>query len=1857
MPLPPQQSRKFLYLGLGFLGILLLAVILFIILRNRGGKVITPPSDTTIPNIEEKKDGGFFKSLFQPAEPFSEVINAELPSVSHGHDVGTDSQSHLFVSVSDLPTEGCNLFNLNIFDADCDGLPDWLEDELNTNTRNPDTPYRQGAWDYDEDEVFHGMDGHYACDIYPTLLNCELRNTSLNEIITKTQNTDEGCVPDIIEMVRGTDPLDPTDDHAPDYAGNLLTPIDRCDFTDTDTTISGTPLNEINPFDLTNNESQNLIPLGDGYAGGFSTGLTAQHNDFLNQINGVTTQINDTLDEAGAYTTQNDGTSINDGSYVTAQNQGQDQLINYSHFQSYLGNTNGYDTELWGSQNSTETFTIEANGQTLTHTCVAPGITTIPWDWGSADPAVPQTLSVTVSDQAGNVGETTVLTNLEIDPQELAIRIVKETPEAILNTDTVSYRVLSNQILQNVDASDFTISSSSSVTGEIQSVTQSGGTNYLVTIGNIEGEGIVRLSFDLGHDIIAGTDTQSVSSIRQHIVQHQSYIVDRVAPLPPAIYHPQTNATTTSPAHVAVSCPGRGYVVNVRDDASFTLDHSCEYPGIQFIPLGIFSGNTNLLVSLTDPAGNLGTASSVQNITVTPSEHVPVAILRSNNANPLSNATEVSFTLNFQDPVAGVDVNDWEAVATGTLSGEIQSLTQLSPVSYEVVVTTNEGDGFISLWPQQNHQITRTSDNQAFGGLNDIVERQAYQLDHTIGNPTPVLSPTLLGTISDPTGIVVECHGGESSTLHYQPQDIVYTELNEYITYGYVWNTYFQDYLFFVPQIEYITRDNVKFTIDMRRSYWQNGRAVIFGTVDTNGLTLTPQMRWRNVDSGIFSSITREDYLDQCRAAQEGYAQQNIEDGEGLLFDLGIALFTGNQYDSAPIYARVPDAQTGQLQFADTFATPPGVSVPFVTATDQDLQAPNQTREPLDPLGLYAFSFVDPSFSIPITIPLGTEDDPFDITIPGISGATPNNGALSSFTFFGPSCFDILNRFVPSLTVDLTTSFITEGTERGQSGNQTLLQLEYALPADAQQSALAFQQLLQQAAANPGDTLIINSQGQALASPSNVTATSLAELPSNAPYIDQIARGLNQIGALRIDISAQEARIYGPNTPLEGIPIDLTDTVFGPLAEGYAEVRGSFTYTEQYRLDPFNPTTTGDQLTEADLYMIYGPQLQKLNDPGFTFTNNTFSFVVADAYRDDSFAIYDKGTNTLVAGPHKFGVLQGSEGNISQLSERWYYLRNADGKYLITHESGDYIPTLRFNDLPVCEVVREEIFCEPGESEVVMVSNASGTRIVLNEYSTASGLLGPAFESCNNDLAKLSCIAPDEELVPSRLFEPWHYRAFQQDGSILGGQRTLQLFETQSQCELFETLYEESVQQFQNADPGSCISGQDMCKQRGSEELGIPADQVICYSTEVPNARLIIDTPEPVNQLPASPETGKSYVSPTNIILAGTLENYQTEQVAKGQLLIEVIEVPRNDEVLPEPTLDIPVSSDLPWSNYQAFSQLTTDAITQAWCQDCVVQVLASPNTSTSQGIFITLPTDTLDAPGTVSIDMSQLFNGRALKEDHLYFYRVSDPFYASLYQDDPLDIFIPNENYFNTHLGHVLGQGWVSLYGADDSSILAHVAKYDLENGNLGLIDQIQADNERLNFGGTISIPDGAFNPDDLNINANIDTDLALVDDGALVQCGRRGSERYVFITRHTDAAGEVSRKWNFDSNGNYFAGANACEDAKAAFQSDGANAGVEIIGCFEKNMCNYHDLVQQISRWIRFIILLTGPIAAMSFAYAGWLFIRSQGNADKRGLAKKIFLNTFIGIVIILLAWISVATFFRLIGLDESYSLLNLR
>lgn len=90
----------------------------------------------------------------------------------------------------------------------------------------------------------------------------------------------------------------------------------------------------------------------------------------------------------------------------------------------------------------------------------------------------------------------------------------------------------------------------------------------------------------------------------------------------------------------------------------------------------------------------------------------------------------------------------------------------------------------------------------------------------------------------------------------------------------------------------------------------------------------------------------------------------------------------------------------------------------------------------------------------------------------------------------------------------------------------------------------------------------------------------------------------------------------------------------------------------------------------------------------------------------------------------------------------------------------------------------------------------------------------------------------------------------------------------------------------------------------------------------------------------------------------------------------------------------------------------------------------------------------------------------------------------------------------------------------------------------------------------------------------------------------------------------------------------------------------------------CTFNHLIQLVENGINFVILLMVPIAAVAFAYAGYLLLFSGGNPDKRRKARSVFIKVAIGIVVVLAAWIIVATILRTLGITDGspYSFIDL-
>lgn len=72
----------------------------------------------------------------------------------------------------------------------------------------------------------------------------------------------------------------------------------------------------------------------------------------------------------------------------------------------------------------------------------------------------------------------------------------------------------------------------------------------------------------------------------------------------------------------------------------------------------------------------------------------------------------------------------------------------------------------------------------------------------------------------------------------------------------------------------------------------------------------------------------------------------------------------------------------------------------------------------------------------------------------------------------------------------------------------------------------------------------------------------------------------------------------------------------------------------------------------------------------------------------------------------------------------------------------------------------------------------------------------------------------------------------------------------------------------------------------------------------------------------------------------------------------------------------------------------------------------------------------------------------------------------------------------------------------------------------------------------------------------------------------------------------------------------------------------------------CGFNELVILGINIMNFIIVISIPLAAISFIFAGFKLITSAGNEAGMKDAKKILTNTAIGLVVVLAAWLIVKT-----------------
>lgn len=86
--------------------------------------------------------------------------------------------------------------------------------------------------------------------------------------------------------------------------------------------------------------------------------------------------------------------------------------------------------------------------------------------------------------------------------------------------------------------------------------------------------------------------------------------------------------------------------------------------------------------------------------------------------------------------------------------------------------------------------------------------------------------------------------------------------------------------------------------------------------------------------------------------------------------------------------------------------------------------------------------------------------------------------------------------------------------------------------------------------------------------------------------------------------------------------------------------------------------------------------------------------------------------------------------------------------------------------------------------------------------------------------------------------------------------------------------------------------------------------------------------------------------------------------------------------------------------------------------------------------------------------------------------------------------------------------------------------------------------------------------------------------------------------------------------------------------------------------NPCDFNYFLFMINKIINFILtVLALPLAAIAFAYAGFLLLFSGGQSSQREKAKSIFWNTAKGLIIIAACWLIVSTILSVLGYDGAW------
>ncbi|MCL4825114.1 MAG: Ig-like domain-containing protein, partial [Anaerolineales bacterium] len=273
------------------------------------------------------------------------------------------------------------------------------------------------------------------------------------------------------------------------------------------------------------------------------------------------------------------------------------------------------------------------------------------------------------------------------------------------NAASVNFTATFSEDVTDVDAGDFDLTTTGSVSGASIASVSGSGTTYTVTVNTGTGSGTIRL------DVLASSDIKDLANNALSGLPYtggEEYTIDKTAP---TVTITRADANPTNAASVDFSVTFSEDVVNV-DAGDFDLT-TTGVPGASVYGI---SGSGNAYTVTVDAVLGDGTirldvsaSSDIKDLAgndldglpyedgevYTVDKTAPTVTITRADANP-TNAASVDFTVTFSESVTNVDTSDFDLTTSGVTGASVASVSG-SGATYTVAVNTGTGNGTIRL--------------------------------------------------------------------------------------------------------------------------------------------------------------------------------------------------------------------------------------------------------------------------------------------------------------------------------------------------------------------------------------------------------------------------------------------------------------------------------------------------------------------------------------------------------------------------------------------------------------------------------------------------------------------------------------------------------------------------------------------------------------------------------------------------------------------------------------------------------------------------------------------------------------------------------------------------------------------------------------------------------------------------------------------------------------------------------------------------------------------------------------------------------------------------------------------------------